>query len=340
MQKRAQLWLASAACVLLAACTAASAQPAQSPANPEYTTYLTALEEFQALDQKLQNVGWQLVRGNADFCEQTLPSIGLQLQDMTAYSQPVKVRATLGLDGDFAVQTVARGSPAWNVGGLSFGREIARLNDRQINSWLSGERSHWQRLTRAHDFIDNALAQDGRVYLGLASGGNVLIEPATVCASRFELDGNSKRALAEGSRVVIGARFAGFDYPEDEFAAAISHELAHNVLQHRAWLEANGRKRQNVRLTEREADRLMPWLLANAGYDPRAAHRFMTKWGPRHDGGLFRARTHDGWDERAEFIMAEIERIEALQAATPEAQSADWRTHFRREIAPAARLNR
>ncbi|MEL6876698.1 MAG: hypothetical protein AAGL68_01195 [Pseudomonadota bacterium] len=332
-----QFWLASLACALLAACTTASAK---SPARSDYTAQLTALEKLQALDQKLQNVGWRLVRGNAQFCEQTLPSIGLQLQDAVSYREPETVRATLGMDGDFAVQTVARESPAWNVGGLSFGREIARLNGEQLNAWPAEERSHWQRLTRAHDFIDAALAKDDRIFVGLASGGDLMIPPVEVCASRFELAGNSKRALAEGSRVVIGARFPGFDYPEDEFAAAIAHELAHNVLRHRIWLEANGRKRKHVRLTEREADRLMPWLLANAGYDPDAAYRFMTKWGPRHDGGLFRARTHDGWDERADFILAEIAQIESLQTQPDSEDSADWRTHFRREIDPDAPSNR
>ena len=38
-------------------------------------------------------------------------------------------------------------------------------------------------------------------------------------------------------------------------AAVLAHELAHNVLKHRAWFDANGgRKRKAVRMTEREAD--------------------------------------------------------------------------------------
>ena len=35
-------------------------------------------------------------------------------------------------------------------------------------------------------------------------------------------------------------------------------------------------------------DRLMPWLLHNAGYDPAAAVRFMRTWGPKHGGWIFR----------------------------------------------------
>ena len=82
-------------------------------------------------------------------------------------------------------------------------------------------------------------------------------------------------------------------------------------------------------MTEREADRLMPWLLANAGYDPAAALRFMERWGPHHDGGIFRKRTHDGWDERADAIAAEVAIVSTEMAASG---SADWRKLFQRTI--------
>ncbi len=334
-------WALSAAIACLIG-TPGSAQGETAPAPPSeanYAAILTALKEHHALDQRLQDVGWKLVRGNAEYCPKTVQSIGLQLQDMVAFEEPSDPRAALGLYGDFAVQTVASGSPAWNAGDLSFRREITQLNSEEINRWPAEDRSHWQRLTRAHDYIDKALANDGRVIITLVGGAQLIVRSEKVCATRFELAGGSKRALAEGSRVVIGSKFVGFGYPEDEFAAAVAHELAHNLLDHRAWLDANGRGRKNVRLTEHEADRLMPWLLANAGYAPSAAHRFMTRWGPKHDGGLFRRRTHDGWDERAEFIQAEVELIEALQRST-EFEGADWRTGFRREINPEAALKR
>ena len=129
--------------------------------------------------------------------------------------------------------------------------------------------------------------------------------------------------------MIFGEDFVGFTFPEEELAAVIAHELSHNLLAHRAWLDAHGRKRKHVRASEREADRLMPWLLANAGYEPEAALRFMERWGPNHSAGIFRARTHEGWDERAEHIAAEIKRVKSHRA--PDG-SADWKTHFRREL--------
>ena len=79
----------------------------------------------------------------------------------------------------------------------------------------------------------------------------------------------------------------------------------------------------------------MPWLLANAGYDPAAAVTFMTRWGSRHDAGILMIRDHDGWDERAEFIAAELPLVADLVAREGRA---DWTAHFRREIDPAKGL--
>jgi hypothetical protein len=321
--------LAGAAALLLAAHL--SAQP-----RIDYAAERAAIARFQDADQRLQDVGWRLARGNASFCEKTVPSVGLQLQDMASYGAPDIARQALGLARDFAVQTAARGSPSALSGAVVRNREVVRLEDLDPNRWPAGKAMDWQRLAWAHDHIEAVLAEQGRITIGFADGGAVRLTPAQVCASRFELMGEGDKAVADGSRVVIGIDFPAFAYPEDDvFAALVAHELAHNVLGHDAWLDRNGRSRRNVRRTEREADRLIPWLLANAGYDPQAGVTFMTRWGRRHDSGWLMLRDHDGWDERAAFIAAELPQIAALMAREGQA---DWRRHFRREIDPEAGL--
>ncbi len=291
-----------------------------------------AIEAYQQYDQRLQDIGWRLVTGNAEFCADAIPSVGLQLQDIRSYGGPDVARAALGLTGDFAVQTAAQGSPSSGLNNMSANREILALDGEDLNRWPAEGRLDWKRLVRAHDFIDQQLAVRGALQIQFADGTEEEIVPVSACPTRFEVMGNSRRAVADGKRVIIGIEFPGFQYEEPLFAAAVAHEFAHNVLKHRAWLDTYKRKRRNIRMTEREADRLVPWLMANAGYDPRAAVEFMTKWGPQHDGGLFRGRTHDGWDERAEFILREVEQIEALMAREGKA---DWTQYFVREIDPS-----
>jgi len=310
-----------------------SAQPFEQKRLKEMRV---AIAQSQKLDQRLQDVGWQLVRGNADFCETVVPSIGLQLQDSASYGRPDLVKAALGVETAFAVQTTARNSPAGFSDAFARNRGIARIGAEDPNAWESGRAGSWQRLTRAHDWIDAALNERGAVSITFSDGTEQEVKAVPVCATRFEVMSRSSRAVSEGARVVIGERFPAFQWEaEDEFAGVVAHELAHNLLDHRTWLDRNGRKRRTIRLTEREADRLMPWLMANAGYDPQAAYRFMVRWGKKHDAGLFRARTHDGWDERAEFIAAEIPIVADL---IKREGKADWSIHFRREIDPTEGL--
>ena len=324
-------WLAGAALLLAAPLTAPLA--AQQPID--YAAERAVIGRYQDADQRLQDVGWQLARANAAFCPRVVPSVGLQLQDMASYGAPAIARKALGLVGDFAVQTAARGSPAAASGALIRNREITRLERFDPNQWPAGAQMDWQRLVRAHDHVEAMLTEHGGIAIGFADGAEVRLQPVEVCATRFELMGEGKRAVADGSRVVIGMGFPAFAYAEPEFAGVVAHELAHNVLGHDAWLDRNGRSSRNVRRTEREADRLMPWLLANAGYDPAAAANFMEQWGSRHDAGLKMRRGHDGWDERAEFIAAELPLIAEAMARDGQA---DWRQHFRREIDPAGGL--
>jgi hypothetical protein len=308
---------------------------AQAP-TIDYTAERAAIGRFQDADQRLQDVGWQLARGNVAFCPKVIPSIGLQLQDMASYGAPAIARTALGLKGDFAVQTAARGSPAAAVGAFTRNREVNRIVALDPNRLDAGERLDWQRLQQVHVHAESILRITGSIAIGFADGGEAYVESVPVCATRFELLGAGKTAVADGARVVIGIDFPAFAYAEPEFAGVVAHELAHNVLGHDEWLDRNGRSNKNVRRTEREADRLMPWLLANAGYDPAAAVAFWEQWGRKHDSALLSLRTkHDGWDERAEFVAAELPQITALMAREGKA---DWRVHFRREIDPAGGL--
>lgn len=290
-----------------------------------------ALARLQAEDLRLQTIGWKLAVGNARFCD-ARPAIGLLLQDMANYARPARMRAAAGIGGDVAAQAVVPGSPA-ALAGLAANNEILSIEGRAMAALPAAKAGDWRRLTGLHGSLDAALARNGSVHVAWREGTQeraATIRGTPACSTRFELLDSGGRAAADGTRVVIGRKFAGFAYPEEELAAAVAHEFAHNLFAHRAWLKSAGRKARNVRLTEREADRLMPWLLANAGYPPDAAVRFFRKWGPRHDGWIFRGPTHDGWDERAAFVEGELPLV-AQRIASEGA--ADWRTHFRRETA-------
>jgi hypothetical protein len=320
---------------LLAALLAVPIVGAAAP-KIDYTAERAAIAHYQDANQRLQDAGWLLARANAPFCTKIVPAIGLQLHDMASYGGPDIAREALGLARDFAVQSAAAGSPAALAGAFSRNREIVGLAGIDPNTWPASPPYDWQRVARAQDHVDAVLAGKGAITIAFADGGAAArVVPVEVCASRFELYSGETGAFADGARVIFGSNSPGFAYDEPVFTALVAHELAHNVLGHDAWLDRNGRSDRNVRRIEREADRLVPWLLANAGHDPAAGPEFMSRWGRKHDAGLKLRRTHDGWDERADNMTAEIPQVAALMAREGKA---DWARHFRREIDPAGGL--
>ena len=296
----------------------ALAAPAQAAPSRE------SFEQLQALDARVQSAGWRLARGNARFCREVAPAIGLQLQDVANYSDPGAVRDALGLAGDIAVQAVAAGSPSARAG-LVANDALSAVAGIEVGALPKAGPGDYARLVGLHDRIDAALRADGRVALA-RSGQTLTLAGEPVCATRFEMLSDGKRAAADGRRVVIGRKLVETLPEEELLAAALAHELAHNVLGHRARLDASGRSWSQVRTTEREADRLMPWLLVNAGYDPQAALRFFERWGPANDYGIFSSPDHDRPKSRMKRIAAEIATMRAALRADG---TADWAREFK-----------
>jgi hypothetical protein len=285
------------------------------------------LAALQQLDGRVQSVGWRLARGNAAFCKRKAPAIGLQLHDVYNYRDPAAVRRALGLASDIAVEAVAAGGPAANAG-LAANDSLSEIaGERGLPAVKPGD---YARLARLNDRMDAVLALTGQVALTVlrrSGPAHLTIVGEEACTTRFEMLTEGNRASADGQRVVVSRKLVSF-LPEDELLAGLlAHELAHNVLDHRVRLNAAGRSWSNVRATEREADRLSVWLLANAGYDPAAALRFMARWGPPNDNGIFSTPDHDRWRTRLRTIQAELTRLDEARAADPRGE-ANWPRDF------------
>ena len=298
---------------------------AADPADSSTSDFARSFNKLRAHDDYVQQIAWHLRTGNAAFCASAGADIGLMLQDAAAYPDIPAVRKFNGIGGDFFVHSVVEGSPA-QLAGLEPGMEVLDISGTALTGFAFDPKAKWRRLSAINEHLRKVTAESGSASFTLAGSPEpITISGVAACPGRFELLTGYDIASANRERVAIGAEFVGLTYPEEEFAAVMAHELAHILLKHPDWLDANGRGRRNIRSTEREADQLMPWLLANAGYDPAAALRFMKRWGPKHSGGLFRKRTHDGWDERVEFIE---QQLPLVREASGDQGQADWSTRF------------
>lgn len=309
---------AISAAVLLAASPALAA-----PAQPR-PDLRAQIETLQAFDARVQNVGWRLVRDNAAYCREVFPAIGLVLFDAAGFADPAAVRLALGLAGDIAVEAVAADSPAARAG-LHPGQALRAVAGQEVASLPVVKANDYARLVALHDHVDAALRSTGQASFNDGTGAEIAVAGQPACVTRFELLSAGSEAAADGHRVVIGRKLVEALPQDDLLVAALAHELAHNLLGHRARLAREGRTWGRIRVTEREADRLSVWLLANAGYDPRAAVRFFELWGPKFDLGLFATPDHDGWKARVRLVNAEIVQVEAARGSDGKV---DWRAAF------------
>jgi predicted Zn-dependent protease len=151
------------------------------------------------------------------------------------------------------------------------------------------------------------------------------IHPVPACRSLFQIaPGAALEGEADGDYVQVSSAMAALAGNDDELAALLAHELAHNILGHRGRLDALhvnrglfasfGRNARLIRATEQEADRLAVHLLARAGYDPIKALDFWVRVRAAAPGSEADP-THPSWPERLKAIRAEVRRIE--EAGTP-----------------------
>jgi hypothetical protein len=312
--------------ILLAIAPPLRAQDVDSKNAP--SAAIEALLELQKLDQRLHRIGYQLLEANAPFCRYKIPNSGILLHDIQQYGDKSAARSAFDFSQDIAINSLIAGSISAQAG-LLVNDGILAINDnivRQFSNDPSGSGKEGDGRLRISRF-KTLLEQNTLEIMVLRNGQQniVNLKPQPSCASRFEIEPSIKRgASADGQVVKLTSTLAAYFESDDEFAAVVAHEIAHNLLKHKDILNAQkvnrgffgqfGKSTKLIKKTEIAADRLSVWLMANAGYDPQAAIRFWTRYGKEHGKGIFSASTHYRWKKRVGLFEEEIAKINATEA--------------------------
>lgn len=301
------------AVLALSFASALAAFPAVAASRP--SDYAKVAEQ----EARLAAVSYRLTTAGAGWCPVTAPQPGWLLNDPRRFDAGAWPAAKLfyGVEGDGPfITAIAPNSPAARAG-LRRGMRIVAING-EISPDLGDAPP-----IRIDVIGEQLLNADPKAAFTVTDGHGQTyrLDPAPGCASSFRLEDEGRPAVANGKLVRVRYSLAQSIADDDALAAVVAHELAHNILRHRARIaEASARQGSGsdrparlVRQTELEADRLSVWLMADAGYDPAAAIRFWQE----HDGPLIRAATHPPRKQRIAAIRAEMAVMAAARAADP-----------------------
>jgi hypothetical protein len=274
---------------------------------------------LRAADTRLASIAERLTTANVALCDKRQPALGIVLHSLRQYRESdwPTVKRVFGFRAPVAVEAVIDDGAAKSAGVLP--NDAVTAIDGQalpMSVAVAGKAASTDR-DRALSIIDSAPTGQP-LTITFDRNGEIAqrtLTPRAACRSRFEIViGNGFDAQADGINVQLGEKF--FEgMSDEEVAVVVAHELAHNILHHRARLDTAGVSRgiagefgRNARLireTEDQADQLSVYLLANAGYDPLASGRFWRKWGDKIGlEGIFRSRTHASAKNRASAMNA------------------------------------
>ncbi|THD37175.1 MAG: hypothetical protein E7773_03820 [Sphingomonas sp.] len=265
-------------------------------------------------DVEVATVGYRLVTGNAAQCAKGFVETGATLGTLAQYDAPYRAAAArvLGMTNRPTVELVVPQSAAEQAG-IKPGDVLIAADGLPFAASPPSAGASFTPVEAAMDTLDKALA-DGRATVTVDRAGQLIaieLVGAPACQSRFQISIDELDAFGTDTIwIKLSSAMVDFARTPDALAAVMAHELAHNVLgHHKTGIGPEARRAQEL-----AADRLAPYLMAGAGYDPAAAVVLYRRFKAKHLGGLFTSPTYPGWGQRVKAIEAEVARIADLRA--------------------------
>jgi hypothetical protein len=326
------------AAVLLLACTPNANLPrideGKVDAEAEYQRELVLRDSIDKLDQ-LSRVSWNLLSKNAPLCgERVEYAAGFSLLELDDYQKEKRelLKKVLNLTFRPTVFEVAPGGPA-DKAGLKRGDIVVGVGEEKCET-----------KKQVREALAKAIKDGRSVEIGFKRAGDfqvVSLAPERVCAYPVRLDySNVVNAYATGDNIVVNYGMMKFVRGDDELAAIVGHEMAHNVRGHIRDKSTNSvigavlvdlpiavltglRTRVGERMGvnafsqqyEAEADYVGLYFSARAGYDIHHVADLWRRLALEDPDGISMGTTHPCTSKRVVEITADVSEIDGKRAA-------------------------
>lgn len=297
-------------------------RPAPSAAKTSADTnsgFQAVLDEFTALNKRLDNIASRLKTANADLCPQTEADIGFSTHTLKDYPEPLQpaARHFLNVGHEISARAVRANSQAAKAG-VQAGDQIISINAKPLNTAGDGDQSVISsHLAKAIWQAELGRAAYGETVAISYKRGAQTFSSAVIIGKQCKLPVTLFYSENVNGHYVDGEIWmtSGLlrEVKDDtQIAYILAHELAHALHHKTAHRSAK---------TELEADRIGLIILARAGYDPAELAQFWAEQIDLFDGGIISSETHPDLAQRADnfaltlsYIHAAKDNSEALKA--------------------------
>lgn len=267
-----------------------------------------AFQEMLRLQDRLYRVAHPIMRENADLCKKTAPSIGARSHTVRSYDKKLRsaARRELRAEDKPTLLYIRPGSPAEKAG-LRLGDRLQGPDDKPLS--IPGK--------KLAEYLEDGTE------LTIVRGNEklpVTFNSVTECDYPVNLKMTSTiNAYATGRSIIMTSGMVNFTQSDDELAAIVGHELAHNELSHIRKIITNvilsGFATRYTRAFESESDYVGLYYAARAGYAIERVEDMWRRLGKMNMKYIARDKTHPRFPDRYVRLAAARAEIKARQEA-------------------------
>lgn len=278
-------------------------------------------------EERLDRVAYYLRAASAGRCANPEMLTGFALHETGAYDadQRALVERIYRFGRGIGVRHIVTQSAAARSGFLA-GDVITHVNGRDIASFETGEigrSASYDRTARFETFLTAALTSGpAQVTIRRGRKTSTLTLPGQPgCGGKPVLYAKGGlNAWSDGKYVAVTNTMMKFARDDSELAFVVSHEMAHNILDHALKLRGKsmllaslGIGSSKIKNTEIEADQIGAEILVTAGFPLEGALTLLQRVGPKIPINL--ATTHPGIKRRLGIVKDAAARLEQTALA-------------------------